>query len=68
MATPANAFNGLLALRVIDTLQFYLALLSPVLIAGFEQRLSPEALHESIRIALAEWVDQAPGQDRGAAS
>jgi len=66
LASPAATFNGLLALRVIDTLQFYLELLSPSLIAAFERRDDPEALREAVRRQLTGWTDERPVQGSGA--
>ena len=66
LAMPADAFNGLLALRVIDSLQFYLELLSPELIAAFERRDDPEALREAIRRQLTSWAGDTPSADAGA--
>jgi hypothetical protein len=66
LASPADTFNGLLALRVIDTLQFYLELLSPSLIAAFERRDDPEALREAIRQVLAGWAGETPAEGAGA--
>jgi len=66
VAAPATAFNGLLALRVIDTLRFYLDLLSPALIEAFARRDEPESLREAIRRKLAAWAEDAGGDSNGA--
>lgn len=68
IAAPAVAFNGLFALRVIDTLRFYMDLLSPALIEAFARQDEPEAFRESIRHRLAEWAEDASGESAGAQS
>lgn len=68
VASPAIAFNGLLALRVIDTLQFYLERLSLTLIEAFARREEPQALREAIRRELGAWAQNAEGAAIGARS